>query len=192
MKLKDVLAISGQGGLFKFVAQSRNGIIVESLADGTRTCAPATARVSSLGETAIFTDGEDMPLAEVFQKIYEKCEGKQTIDPKSPAEALKKYFAEVLPEYDRSRVHVSDMKKMATWYNLLVASKPGTKSLKKNPAKTANNRNAAHPDVIKRKRISSRSVFVFCRVFTSPFLGHIFRCIPGSGRIGTVPEAPSP
>ena len=83
---------------------------------------PATARVSSLGEIAIFTDGEDMPLAEVFQKIYEKCEGKQTIDPKSPAEALKKYFAEVLPEYDRSRVHVSDMKKMATWYNLLVAS----------------------------------------------------------------------
>ena len=61
-------------------------------------------------------------LAEVFQKIYEKCEGKQTIDPKSPAEALKKYFVEVLPEYDRSRVHVSDMKKMATWYNLLVAS----------------------------------------------------------------------
>src|SRR5699024_4953379 len=79
MKLKDVLAISGQEGLFKFVAQSRNGIIVESLADGTRTCAPATARVSSLGEIAIFTDGEDMPLAEVFQKIYEKCEGKQTI-----------------------------------------------------------------------------------------------------------------
>lgn len=122
MKLKDVLAISGQGGLFKFVAQSRNGIIVESLADGTRACAPATARVSSLGEIAIFTDGEDMPLAEVFQKIYEKCEGKQAIDPKSPAEALKKYFAEVLPEYDRSRVHVSDMKKIATWYNLLVAS----------------------------------------------------------------------
>ena len=98
------------------------GFTVESLADGTRTCAPATARVSSLGEIAIFTDGEDMPMAEVFQKIYEKCEGKQTIDPKSPAEALKKYFAEVLPEYDRSRVHVSDMKKMATWYNLLVAS----------------------------------------------------------------------
>ena len=197
MKLKDVLAISGQGGLFKFVAQSRNGIIVESLADGTRTCAPATARVSSLGEIAIFTDGEDMPLAEVFQKIYEKCEGKQTIDPKSPAEALKKYFAEVLPEYDRSRVHVSDMKKMATWYNLLVASgmtefKTGNEESQEESGETANNRNAAHPDVIKRKRISSRSVFVFCRVFTSPFLGHIFRCIPGSGRIGTVPEAPSP
>ena len=109
MKLKDVLAISGQGGLFKFVAQSRNGIIVESLADGTRTCAPATARVSSLGEIAIFTDGEDMPLAEVFQKIYEKCEGKQTIDPKSPAEALKKYFAEVLPEYDRSYKTKTDL-----------------------------------------------------------------------------------
>ena len=122
MKLKDILAISGQSGLFKFVAQSRNGIIVESLADGARSCASATARVSSLGEIAIFTEGEDMPLAEVFRKIYEKSGGKQAIDPKSPAETLKKYFAEVVPQYDRSQVHVSDMKKMVTWYNLLVAA----------------------------------------------------------------------
>ena len=71
MNFKDILAISGQSGLYKFVAQSRNGIIVESLANGTRSCASASARVSALSEIAIFTEGEDMPLAKVFQNIYE-------------------------------------------------------------------------------------------------------------------------
>lgn len=122
MELKDILSISGQSGLFKFVAQSRNGIIVESLTDGTRSCASATARVSSLSEIAIFTQGEDMPLAQVFQKIYDKLEGKEAVNPKSTPEALKQFFAEVLPEYDRERVHVSDMKKVAAWYNLMIAA----------------------------------------------------------------------
>lgn len=77
MNFKDILAISGQSGLYKFVAQSRNGIIVESLANGTRSCASASARVSALSEIAIFTEGEDMPLAKVFQNIYENKEGKR-------------------------------------------------------------------------------------------------------------------
>ena len=77
MNFKDILAISGQSGLYKFVAQSRNGIIVESLANGTRSCASASARVSALSEIAIFTEGEDMPLAKVFQNIYEKQGGKE-------------------------------------------------------------------------------------------------------------------
>lgn len=122
MDFKDILAISGQSGLFKFVAQSRNGIIVESLANGTRSCASASARVSALSEIAIFTEGEDMPLAKVFQSIYEKQEGKEAISPKSAPEELKRFFAGVLPEYDRDRVHVSDIKKVVAWYNLLIAA----------------------------------------------------------------------
>ena len=122
MNFKDILAISGQSGLYKFVAQSRNGIIVESLANGTRSCASASARVSALSEIAIFTEGEDMPLAKVFQNIYEKQGGKEAISPKSTPEELKRFFAEVLPEYDRDRVHVSDMKKVVAWYNLLIAA----------------------------------------------------------------------
>jgi len=122
MNFKDILAISGQSGLYKFVAQSRNGIIVESLANGTRSCTSASARVSALSEIAIFTEGEDMPLAKVFQNIYEKQGGKEAISPKSTPEELKRFFAEVLPEYDRDRVHVSDMKKVVAWYNLLIAA----------------------------------------------------------------------
>lgn len=120
MELKEILAISGQGGLFKFVAQSNNGIIIESLVDGKRSNASATAKVSSMSEIAIFTQSEDMPLGKVFEKIFEHQKGAEAISPKSTPEELKRFFAEVLPEYDRERVHVSDIKKVIAWYNTLV------------------------------------------------------------------------
>ena len=69
-----------------------------------------------------FCENEDMPLAYVFEKIYAYTEGKEAINPKSDAAALKNYFAEVLPEYDRERVHVSDIKKVFAWYNMLVSA----------------------------------------------------------------------
>ena len=106
MKLKEILAISGQSGLYKFVAQSKNGIIVEQLGSGVRSCASASAKVSSLGEIAIFTENDDVPLAQVFQQIYDKHAGQPVLSHKSAPEDLKKFFAEALPEYDRDRVHV--------------------------------------------------------------------------------------
>ena len=66
MELKDILAISGQPGLYKYVAQSMRGVIVESLLDGKRMNASATSRVSALTEISMFTEGEDIPLADVF------------------------------------------------------------------------------------------------------------------------------
>lgn len=122
MELKDILAISGQPGLFKFIAQSTNGVIVEALADGKRMNAPASSKVSSMGEIAIFTEGEDVPLAQVFENMFKYAEGKQTISPKSTPDQMKALFKEVLPDYDRDRVHVSDMKKVITWFNILVES----------------------------------------------------------------------
>lgn len=122
MELKEILSISGQSGLYKFVAQSRNGIIVESLADGKRMSTPASAKVSALGEIAIFTEGEDVPLAEVFTKMYAHSGGKAVISHKSDDRQLRALFGEVLPEYDRDRVHMSDIKKVVAWYNLLVAA----------------------------------------------------------------------
>ena len=120
MKLNEILAISGQSGLFKFVAQSHNGVIVESLTDGKRSNASGSAKVSALGEIAIYTENDDIPLGKVFENIYKHTEGKEAISPKSTPEELKKFFATVLPEYDRDRVHVSDMKKVVAWYNILV------------------------------------------------------------------------
>ena len=120
MELKDILAISGQPGLFKYVAQSQRGVIVESLLDGKRMNAAATARVSSLTEISMFTEGADIPLANVFTNIWNYTEGKEAISHKESADKITAEFAKVLPEYDRERVHVSDMKKCFAWYNLLV------------------------------------------------------------------------
>lgn len=92
MKLKEILAISGQSGLYKFVAQSKNGIIVEQLGSGVRSCASASAKVSSLGEIAIFTENDDVPLAQVFQQIYDKHAGQPVLSHKSAPEDLKKFI----------------------------------------------------------------------------------------------------
>lgn len=122
MELREILAISGQPGLYKYVAQSARGIIVESLADGRRFNAPASSRVSSLTEISVYTEGDDIPLAEVFTRIYAHTGGKQAVSPKETPEKLKAAFAEALPEYDRERVHVSDIKKCFAWFNVLVGA----------------------------------------------------------------------
>lgn len=120
MKLKEILAISGQPGLFKYVARSANGVIVESLADGHRTNASGTAKISSLAEIELFTEGDDVPLATLFENLYKINEGGKSINPKSDAAELRRAFGEALPQYDRERVHTSDMKKAIAWYNNLI------------------------------------------------------------------------
>ena len=122
MELKEILAISGHPGLYRYVAQSTRGVIVESLLDGRRMNASASAKVRELYEISIFTERDDIPLAAVFTKIYEHTGGKEAISHKEDPEKLKACFAEVLPEYDRDRVHVSDMKKVFMWYNILLGA----------------------------------------------------------------------
>ena len=117
--LKDILSISGYGGLFKFISQGRVGIIVESLEDQKRMNASATAKISALEDISIFTDTEDKPLNDVFKLVFEKENGGVSINHKSSADELKNYFTEVLPDYDRDRVYVSDIKKVINWYNIL-------------------------------------------------------------------------
>jgi hypothetical protein len=119
MVLKDFLAISGEPGLFKFIAQGKNAIIVEHLETKKRSSAFGSAKVSSLEEISVFTDGEDMPLSKIFDLIYEKENGGPAIDYKSEPDKLKEYFVVVLPQYDKQRVYVSDIKKILHWYNLL-------------------------------------------------------------------------
>ena len=122
MELKDILAISGQPGLYRYIAQSRNGFIVESLIDGKRSNATASSRVSALSEISMFTEGEDIPLAEVFTKMFAYTEGKQGPSHKESNHTLKEFFGAVITDYDRERVHVSDIKKAIAWFNLLVAA----------------------------------------------------------------------
>lgn len=119
MKLKDILSISGKPGLYKFISQARNGIIVESFADGKRMAVQNSAKVSALEDIAIFTETDEIPLKEVFKKLFEKTEGKATISNKASNDELKKLMEDILPDYDRERVYVSDIKKLVNWFNIL-------------------------------------------------------------------------
>ncbi len=119
MVLKDILSISGEQGLFKFIAQGKNAIIVEHLETKKRSSAYGSAKVSSLEDIAIFTDKEDLPLGKVFDLIYDNSEGGAAIEPKSDPQALKTWFEGILPDYSRDKVYVSDIRKIAQWYNIL-------------------------------------------------------------------------
>lgn len=120
--LRTILSISGKPGLFRLVSQGRNMFIVESLSDGKRIPAYSRDKVMSLGDIAMYTYGEDVPLADVLELLKEKTEGK-AVDVKALKEAsdLRNFFGEVLTDFDRERVHDSDIRKLLQWYNLLIS-----------------------------------------------------------------------
>jgi len=119
MDLRTVLSVSGKPGLFKLIAHQKSGVVVESLLDGKRTAISSSANVSSLGDIAIYTYEEEVPLREVFQKIAAISEGKEVLSHKSSKDDLEDFFGEVLPKFDQERVYVSDIKKVVQWYNIL-------------------------------------------------------------------------
>ena len=120
MDLSKILSISGKPGLYKMLAQTKNGLVVESLIDGKRFTAFSHERVSTLEEISIYTEDEDMPLKDVLKAISDKQEGKAAISHKLDGSALKTFFEEAVPEYDKENVYVSDIKKVIGWYNTLI------------------------------------------------------------------------
>lgn len=121
--LQTVLAIAGKPGLYRLVSRGNKNLIVEAL-DATKKRTPifGADKVISLADIAMYTDNGEVPLAEVLQKVADKEEAKEaSLNPKKASnEELQNYFAEILPDYDRERVYVTDIKKLLTWYNLLV------------------------------------------------------------------------
>ena len=119
--LKEILSVTGKPGLFKLVSQGKNMLIVESLLDGKRVPAYTKDKVVSLGDIAIFTETTEVPLGQVFESVKTKENGAVcSVDPKADNDTLRKYMAEVLPEYDRDRVYPSDIRKLINWYNVLI------------------------------------------------------------------------
>lgn len=113
--------MAGKPGLYKVIARSKGGLVVESLLDGKKASAHATSRISALEDISMYTYGEEVPLKDVFTNIFKLEDGKEAINPKSSDDELRAYFEKVLPEFDRDRVYPSDLKKLFTWYNLLLS-----------------------------------------------------------------------
>lgn len=144
--LKTILSISGKPGLFKLISQAKNMLIVESLQTGKRQPAYAHEKIISLGDIAIFTDEEDVPLSEVLNAIKENG-AKVTLDiKKADNETLRAYLAEVLPNFDRERVYPTDIKKLISWYNLLVETGNTDFVEEEKPQKDADVENTAATD----------------------------------------------
>jgi hypothetical protein len=120
MDLKKILSIAGKPGLYKLVAQSKNGLIIESLLDGKRMNAFMNEKISSLEEISLFSKNEDVALNVVFRNMYNLTNGQKAIDKKADDSAVKALFEQVVPDYDRERVYVSHMRKVIGWYNLLI------------------------------------------------------------------------
>jgi hypothetical protein len=121
--LKEVANVSGKSGLYRILKPSRAGVIVESLDEKReKTLIGPTARVSVLKDVSIFTDGEQesVALADVFLKIREAHGEEIGLQVKTSSDKeLIEFLDQILPEFDRSKVYVSDIKKIITWYNLL-------------------------------------------------------------------------
>ena len=118
-----ILAISGKPGLYKLVSRGNNSLIVEAL-DGTHKRIPAfaTDRITSLSDIAMFTETDDVPLMDVLENMKTLEGGKKASinEKKASSQELRDYFTKVLPEWDQDRVQTSHIKKLITWYNILI------------------------------------------------------------------------
>ena len=119
--LKKILSVSGYSSLFSLVGKTKNGILVENINDKKRTVFGESAKVSSLSDISVFTNAEEITLVDVLEKIKtkENCNAVDIDVKKANPDVLKKYFEEILPDYDRDRLYVSHMKKIVDWYNQL-------------------------------------------------------------------------
>lgn len=120
MDISGIISITGKPGLYKVVSQTKNGLLVESIEDGKRIPVFASEKVSSLEDISLYTKGDDMPLKEVFTKIYEKTGGKEAVNSKASSNELRDFLTSVV-DYDQERVYNSDVKKLLQWFNTLVS-----------------------------------------------------------------------
>lgn len=120
--IKGILSIAGRPGLYKLIQSGRGSLIVEQLTTGKRLPVQQRDRVISLADVSMYTNGDDVQLSEVLTSLSEVAGGKEVDVKKVEDEGLREFFAKVLPDYDRERVHISDIRKLLSWYNQLIAA----------------------------------------------------------------------
>lgn len=120
MDLSEILAINGKSGLFKLISKGKNNFIVESFTTKNRMPAFSHDGVSSLDNISIFTEDEDVSLSDVFKAIYKKENKNKTPDIQKDKDKMRAYFEEVLPNFDKERVYNHNIKKILSWYDILL------------------------------------------------------------------------
>src|ERR1700751_4825992 len=142
MDVSGIISISGMPGLYKVVGQMKNGVIAESLTDKKRRPVLSNQQISTLEDISMFTTGDNKPVAEILKTIFEKEKGGKCIDHKADEKEITAYFESILPDYDKERVHVSNMRKLFNWYNTL--QETGNLKLKEDGEKTDEKVKIAH------------------------------------------------
>lgn len=118
--LKKILAVSGQHGLFRYLAHARNGIVAEALSDGKRTAFSASSKINTLADISIYTEEGEMKLSEVFLAINKALDGAEAPSSKAPEKEIVELFLKAVPQYDADRFYLSHMRKVLDWYGQLV------------------------------------------------------------------------
>jgi hypothetical protein len=155
MDLSGLISISGMPGLFKVVGQMKNGVIAESLNDKKRIPVMASQQLSALEEISMFTTGDNKPVSEILKTIFEKEKGGKCIDHKADEKEIVAYFTAILPDYDKERVYVSNMRKLFNWYNSL--QETGNLKLKEEGAAGEEKVKIAHTEDHAKKFTSSQT-----------------------------------
>ena len=119
LDLKKVLSISGQPGLFEYIAQARNGFVVEAMETKKRSSVSTSAKVTTLADVSIYADDGEVTLKKVLEDMHASLGDELAPSSKSDPAQIKEFFGKVLPGYDRDRFYVSHMKKVLDWYNCL-------------------------------------------------------------------------
>jgi len=148
MDLKDIIAISGKSGLFTIVGKSKNNVIAESLADKKRQPIFNSNKISALADISIYTYDEEVPLSNIYRKIYEENKGESCISHNEPIEKLKSEFEKLIPNFDKEQVYNSDIKKLFQWYNILHS----TKHLKLKDEETTKNKEEEKKEEVESKK----------------------------------------
>jgi hypothetical protein len=148
VELKDIASIAGMSGLYRVVSPSRNGIVVETLDEkNNRFVAQAKHRISLLHEISVYQQNteETLPLSDVFDRIRQQYGETVGLTSKSSNQELTKFMESIVPDYDRDRVYISDIKKIAGWYNIVSKHVPFTQAEKGEPevAETAEDKTEA-------------------------------------------------
>ena len=145
--LREILAITGKPGLFRIVSQGNRMLLVEDLKTKKRFPALSRDKVVSLGDIAMYTDSGDKPLGEILDLVYAHNDGKEINVKQLIADGkLRDEFEAVIPDFDKDRVYDNDIKKLFTWYNILLESGM-TKFTEDKPAQEDENK--ASEDAIK-------------------------------------------